>query len=92
MHTCSRCDRSFDPMKARAKDISWRSIFYRPVKALPLSEDIEAYALVRCPFCGHSETAVELKVFGIFPGKSVKIFLWGLFLFVLLFGYWIVRT
>ncbi len=90
-HKCSKCNESFDPKKARTKDMSWTSLFSRPAKPLPLGDDIEAFNVVKCPYCGYSERASELKVFGIFPGGRIKLVLGALLVIVLVFGYWIIK-
>lgn len=90
LHICSKCHGSFDPNKARIKDISWVSIFTRPVKPLPLGDDIETFDVVKCPHCGYSERASELKVFGIFPGGRIKLVLGALLVIVVVFGYWLI--
>jgi DNA-directed RNA polymerase subunit RPC12/RpoP len=91
MHRCSSCKELFDAAKSRASDLSWHSIFTRPVKALPLGEDIESFELVKCPKCGHTEGAPELRLFGVIPAKRVKLVLGVLFVLILAFGYWLIR-
>ncbi len=81
----------FDAAKSRANDISWHSIFTRPVKAFPLREDIKSFELVKCPKCGHTEGAPELRLFGVIPAKRVKLVLGALFVLILAFGYWLIH-
>lgn len=92
LHSCSNCHARFGPAEARVHDMSWRSIFYRPVKPLPLGRDIEGFDLVRCPSCGHAERALEIKIFGFISGAHVKHVLWVLLLAILVFGYWIIKS
>ena len=80
----------FDPGINRANDMSWKSLFTRPIKALPLGDDIESFCIVKCPKCGHLEEDFGLKVFGIIPGRQVKLVLFVLFVIVIVFGCWIV--
>ena len=89
-HRCSKCGHEFDPTKGRINNLSWSSVFTRPVRALPLGEDIETFSLVKCPHCGQSEDATELRLFGVIPGKHVKLLLGLLLLVILAFGYWII--
>lgn len=76
----------------RATDLSWHSVFTRPVKALPLGEDIESFELVKCPKCGHMEGAPELRLFAVIPAKRIKLVLGALFVLILAFGYWLVGS
>ena len=92
LHTCSRCQLAFSAQKHRKRDLSWLSIVTRPVKPFPLGDDIEAFDLVRCPDCGHVESASELRLFGVIPAKHVKVVLGVLLLLILVFGYWQIRT
>jgi hypothetical protein len=91
MHACSNCGQSFDPALARPQELSWKTLFTRPNKAFPLGEDINTFDLVKCPRCGHTERAPELKVFGVIPGSNIKLVLGGLLLVILVFGYWLVQ-
>ncbi len=92
MHTCSNCGHSFDLALARPQDVSWKTLFTRPNKALPLGEDINTFDVVKCPKCGHEEKAPELKIFGVIPGNNIKLVLWGLLIIILVFGYWLVKN
>lgn len=92
LHKCTRCNEWLEPTANRLRDVSWKSILTRPVKLLPLGDDIESFDLVKCPNCGHVETASELRVLGIFPARHVKLVLGALFLLILVFGYWLIRT
>ena len=92
MHECSNCKKSFEAAENRATDISWRSIFTRPVKILPLGDDIESFELVKCPNCGHIEKAPELRLFGVIPARRVKLVLGALLCVIVAFGYWLIRT
>ena len=92
LHKCTKCNESFEPTSNRGRDVSWKSILTRPAKLLPLGEDIESFDRVKCPNCGHVETATELRVFGVFPGRHVKLVLGALFILILAFGYWLIRT
>ena len=65
MHRCSACNESFDATKNRANNLSWDSFLTRPIKTFPLTDDIETFALVKCPKCGHIEDASELRIFGV---------------------------
>ena len=82
----------FDPARNRARDLSWHSIFTRPVKALPLGDDIEAFESVKCPKCGHMEDAPELRLFWVIRAKRIKLVLGALFVLILAFGYWLIRS
>jgi hypothetical protein len=90
-HKCSNCNESYDAAKNRAGDLSWRSIFTRPAKMLPLGDDIESFGSVKCPKCGHIENGPQLHLFGIIPGKQVKWVLGALLVLILLFGYWLIQ-
>lgn len=92
MHRCSKCGAIFDPAKSRIKDLSWTSIFSRPNKPLPLGEDIEVFNLVKCPQCGNLEQSTELKVFGVFPGNSIKLVLAVFLAIIIMFGFWLVNS
>jgi hypothetical protein len=91
MHACSRCGTLFEPARNRTNDLSWKSIFTRPIKAFSLGEDIESFDLVKCPTCGHIEGSSQLKIFGAIPGSRVKLVLAALLICILAFGWWLVR-
>jgi DNA-directed RNA polymerase subunit RPC12/RpoP len=91
-HKCTRCGESFEPTTNRGRDVAWQSIFTRSIKLLPLGDDIQSLDQVRCPNCNHVEIATELPVFGVVPGKHIKLVLGTLFILILAFGYWLIRT
>jgi DNA-directed RNA polymerase subunit RPC12/RpoP len=92
LHKCSVCGKSFDPARNSLRDLSWKSVFTRAVKPLPLGEDIQSFDLVKCPDCGHVEKASELRIFGIVPGSQIKVVLGALLVVVIMFGYWLLKT
>jgi hypothetical protein len=93
MHTCSKCHAAFEGTANRPRDISWKSLFTRPPSLFPLGEDIESFALVTCPKCGHTEKSDAFRIFGFIPGskRNIKLVLGVLLVVIFLFGYWLLE-